>query len=549
MKKIYNLILLGLVLIASSCSNEVLDVKPTTFVSDEAIWTEQGMIEQTLANIYGNQICAFNRRGDLYNIPAFSHIDLATDDGNGKIDAAIQMFNDGSITSSFTPFAEETWRVNYLIIRRANEFLEGIEIVDDEVLDADTKKAFTGEARFLRAFSYFQLVEMFGGVPLIKAPQALDDPNINLPRNSADEVYDFIADECDLASSELSVAPVSSGHASIGAALALKARALLYHASPLNNPSGDASRWSEAATAAKAVIDLGVYDLFSDYRGLFLTANEGNIEVIYDRQFGFPQSVHTIQATWGMWFTFDAGTWGGFSPSQNIVDAYEMTNGLPITDPASGYNSNDPYTDRDSRLGASIVYNGSAWRGNEVGYYQGGNADVNKEVNCGYGLKKFDEEIPIGTNFYDGSYAQQNNWIYFRYAEVLLNYAEAQNEAVGADNNVYNAINQVRRRAGQPDLPVGLSQSEMRERIWNERRVELVYEEHRFFDVRRWGKGMEVFNQPLKEAVIVDNGDGTFTYSYQNKETRTYHQHFDFMPIPLSEIERNPNLTNDPAWN
>ena len=546
MKKIYHLLILGMLIFASACGEDVLDVKPTTFVSNEAIFTEQGMIDQYLANIYGNQLCAFNRRGDLYNIPAFSHIDLATDDGNGKIDAAIQMFNDGSITPGFTPFTEETWTVNYLIIRRAGEFIEGIVNVSDDILDEDTRNAYEGEARFLRAFAYFQLVQMFGGVPLIKSPQALDDPDINLPRSSTDDVFNFIVEECDLASPNLDVAPVS-GHASRGAALALKARALLYQASPLFNPGGGATRWQAAADAAEAVMDLGVYDLFDDYRGLFLAANEGNIEVIYDRQFGFPQSVHTIQATWGMWFTFDAGTWGGFSPTQDIVDAYEMTNGLPIDDIASGYDENNPYANRDSRLANTIVYNGSTWRGNVVGFYVGGNADVNKEVNCGYGLKKFDEEIPIGTNFYDGSYAQENNWIYFRYAEILLNYAEAQNEAVGPDQSVHNAVNEVRGRAGQPDLPAGLSQAEMRERIWNERRVELVYEEHRFFDVRRWGKGVDIFGAPIHEAHIVDNNDGTYTYTYPEKETRTYSQKFDFLPIPLTEIEKNPNLTN-PGW-
>ncbi len=547
MKKIY-LIITVFLFVAVSCSDDILDVKPTTFVSDATIWETQGLIEQNLANIYGTLVCAFNSKGDLYGIPAFSHIDLATDDGNGKIDAAIQLYNSGGITASFTPYADETWSVNYQLIRKANSFMEGITNVGTDVIDANLKTTYAAEARFLRAFAYFQLVKTFGDVPLIKEAQSVNAEDILMPRTSKDDVYQFIFDECDLAAADLERDPVS-GHASKGAAMALKAKAMLYYASPLNNSGNDASRWSNAAATAKAVMDMGKYSLYPDYRNLFLAAHENNSEVIFDRQFKFPEAVHTIQATWGMWFTFDAGTWGGFSPTQDIVDAYEMTNGLPITDPASSYDPNDPYTNRDSRLAASIVYNGSSWRGNVVGYYQGGNADVNKEVNCGYGLKKFDEEIAIGTNFYDGSYGQHNNWIYFRYAGVLLNYAEAQNEAAGPDASVYTAMNEVRARAGQPALPAGLSKDEMRTRIWNERRVELLYETHRFFDVRRWKKGMEIFNQPIHEAVITDNGDGTYTYSYPVKETRTYKTHFDFLPIPIGEIERNPQLVQNTGYN
>lgn len=253
--------------------------------------------------------------------------------------------------------------------------------------------------------------------------------------------------------------------------------------------------------------------------------------------------------TWGMWFTFDAGTWGGFNPSQDIVDAYEMKNGLPISDPSSGYNSQDPYANRDERLSQTIIYNGSTWRDSVVGQYVGGNAYTNLEVNCGYGLKKFDEGVSLTTSYYDGSYAQENNWMYFRYAEVLLIYAEAQNEAVGADESVYNAINKVRNRAGQPDLIGGLSQDQMREKIINERRVELVYEEHRFYDVRRWEKGVELFGAPIHQAVITKNDDGSFTYEYSVKEERTYFSYFDLLPIPIGEIEKNPNLApNNPGY-
>ncbi len=541
--KTINIILTVILLVTVSCNDDILDVDPTTFITEEMTWDSEGIILQNLANVYGTTLCAFNRKGDLGDIPAFSHIDLATDDGNGKNDAQIQLFNTGGITQSNTPYAIEIWRENYRLIRKANTFIEGIDLVESNILSVEKQKRFKAEVRFLRAFSYFQLVKTFGGVPLITRKQKVSDEDVFIPRNSIDEIYNFILEECNQVTEELPTDEIT-GHVSKGAALALKAKALLYYASPLNNPQNQSSRWSDAAAAAKVIMDMKKYSLFPDYRELFLAEYEGNNEVIFDRQFRFPESVHIINMMWG----FDTGAWGGFSPTQDIVDAYEMKNGLPISDPESGYDPNNPYVNRDNRLAATIVYNGSTWRNRIVEFFIEGNAYGNKEVNCGYGLKKFNEEAARDADFYNGSYAQHNNWIYFRYAEVLLNYAEAQNEANGPDNSVYDAINQVRTRAGQPDLPTGLSKDDMRQRIWNERRVELVYEEHRFYDVRRWGKGMEIFNKPIHETVITKNQDGSLTYEYREKESRTYKSHFDFLPIPIGEIEKNIKLVQNPGY-
>lgn len=544
--KTFKYIIIAAGLFLMSCE-EALDIKPTDFISEQAIWEDAGLIKQDLANIYGSIKTPFTSQGDAYGIPAFSHIDLATDDGNGKVDAHIQMFNTGSITAAYTPYAHEAWPLHYGNIRKANNFIEGMDQVLEDVLEQESREILQSEARFIRAFSYFNLVRMFGNVPLIKRAQQIGDEDIFLSESPAEEIYQYIIDECETISEILPLYP-ESGHVSKGAALALKSRALLYYASPLTNTSNNAERWTDAAEASKELMDLNIYELYTDYRNLFLTAHEGNSEVIWDRQYQFPELPHTSHVTWGLQFTTDAGTWGGFSPTQDLVDAYEMTNGKIITDNESGYDPQNPYANRDSRLDATLIRNGSQWRGMNVEFWQGGNADVNKEVNCGYGLKKFDEEAPMGTNFYVGAYAQENNWIFFRYAEILLNYAEAQNEAIGPDASVYEAINKVRNRAGQPNLDLGLSQDEMRERIINERRVELVYEAHRFYDVRRWKKGSELFNTPIHEVVITKNADGSFTYAYPEKETRVYKEYFNFLPIPLSETEKNPNLTPTPGY-
>ncbi len=241
------------------------------------------------------------------------------------------------------------------------------------------------------------------------------------------------------------------------------------------------------------------------------------------------------------------GAWGGFSPTQNLVDAYEMKNGKMITDPASGYDPQNPYKDRDSRLDQSILRNGSQWKGVVVETFDGGNAQNpanGDRTKTGYGLKKLlDEQYVTADQVYQGG---DNDWIYIRYAEVLLNYAEAQNEAVGPDASVYKAINDVRKRAGQPDL-AGLSQSQMRESIRNERRVELCFEEHRFWDVRRWKLGQTYFGVPVNRVKVTKTG-ATFNYTIQELEKRTYKDFYNLLPIPQSERDKNPNLSQNTGY-
>jgi starch-binding outer membrane protein, SusD/RagB family len=239
------------------------------------------------------------------------------------------------------------------------------------------------------------------------------------------------------------------------------------------------------------------------------------------------------------------GAWAGFSPTQNLVDSYEMKNGKPISDPTSGYNPQDPYKDRDARLDQTVTRNGSPWKGVIVQTFKGGNANASGTNPTNYGLKKFlDESLVTSAQTYQG---QDNNWIFLRFGEVLLNYAEAQNEAVGPDASVYDAINQVRARAGQPNLATGLSQKDMREKIKNERRVELVYEEHRFWDVRRWKEGMTYFNAPVYKMEIIKNGNTT-EYTKKLYEQRTFKEYQNVFPIPQFEMDKNKKLQQNQGY-
>ena len=542
------ILICALALTIFSCKKDILDVKPTAFVSDATLWSDLNLVNQFVNNIYGTLPSGFNRKDfgvgpDFEWSRGMSIMDAATDDADGKLDAKVQLFNTADITASFTPYNEDIWTFNYAAIRKCNVLLSRIDQVPGDVT---LKTRYKAEAEFIRAFCYADLVKTYGGVPLILMAQAITD-DLNVSRNTYAECVTQIVKDCDEAAAILPLRYTGKdeGRATKGAALALKGRTLLYFASPLNNPSSPAL-WQNAATASKAVMDLNVYSLYPDYYRLFLDKN--NPEVIFARQFLKPQIASPISYTLGMSAGIGDGTWGGFAPTQNLVDAYEMKNGKPISDPTSGYDLQNPYQNRDIRLDQSVLHNGSVWKGVTIETFQGGKANEssnNDRSRTGYGLKKFlDESLVTGGEVYQG---QDNNWIFLRYAEVLLNYAEAQNEAAGPDASVYAAINQVRTRSGQPNLTAGLSQQQMRDKIKNERRVELVFEEDRFWDVRRWKEGMTYFNAPIYGIQIIKSGS-TLNYSKVLYENRMYKEYENVFPIPQFEIDKNPNLTQNTGY-
>lgn len=294
------------------------------------------------------------------------------------------------------------------------------------------------------------------------------------------------------------------------------------------------------------------YELYKEgatpYYTMAFDKTAANKEIIFERRFSFPEAPHNIHMMWSL-DAMDAGSWNGLYPTQNLVSAYETTNGLSIDEDPT-YDAQHPYDNLDARFYQSIIYNGSVWEGNDmsmvtnvVNPQKSGSCEPKiGKARCGYGPKKFMEELPTSTNLY-GGYAQSNNFPYFRYAEILLNYAEAQNEALSApDQSVYDAINEIRDRSGQPDLQAGLTKEQMRVKIKNERRIELLLEEHRFYDLRRWKDG-EVLAQPIMGMrVYDDHDDGNLRYSIEKVEDRVFTGQNYYLPIPLKEQERNPLL-------
>ena len=556
MKKYKNLLLALFVALASGCS-DMLNIKPTSFISDEAIWEDKVLIDKFVANTYGSMLCGFNRCtagfGQNWSMSWAGNMDSATDDFASVSDSPIYtQLNKDAITAQSCPFVSEIWIQEYLVIRKCNTIIERVAGVDDKVLTAKEKLRIDAEARFLRAFCYFDLGRTFGKAPLILKAQNLEEDLLVAPSSFA-EIVEFVKDECDLYADNLPLTypEEEAGHATKGAFLALKSRALLYLASPLNSED-DARKWDDAAVAAQAVMDLHVYELYkvgeTPYRSMEFDKTAANKEVIFERRFSFPEAPHNIHMMWSL-DAEDAGSWNGLYPTQNLVDAYETIDGKLIDDPTNTmYDAQDPYSNRDARFYQSIIYNGSTWETylmsmvtNTVDPSKNGSCKPRLgKARCGYGPKKFIEELDPSTNIY-GGYAQSNNWPYFRYAEVLLNYAEAKNESLSVpDESVYNAVTEVRARSNQPNLPTGLSKEEMRKRIKNERRVELLLEEHRFYDLRRWKDG-NVLAEPIMGMNIYNNNI-TLKYEISKVEDRVFTGEHYYLPIPLSEQEKNPLL-------
>ena len=556
MKKYKNLLLALFLALESGCSY-MLDIKPTSFISDEAIWEDKVLIDKFVANTYGSMLCGFNRCtagfGQNWSMSWAGNMDSATDDFASVSDSPIYtQLNKDAITAQSCPFVSEIWIQEYLVIRKCNTIIERVAGVDDKVLTAKEKLRIDAEARFLRAFCYFDLGRTFGKAPLILKAQNLEEDLLVAPSSFA-EIVEFVKDECDLYADNLPLTypEEEAGHATKGAFLALKSRALLYLASPLNSED-DARKWDDAAVAAQAVMDLHVYELYkvgeTPYRSMEFDKTAANKEVIFERRFSFPEAPHNIHMMWSL-DAEDAGSWNGLYPTQNLVDAYETIDGKLIDDPTNTmYDAQDPYSNRDARFYQSIIYNGSTWETylmsmvtNTVDPSKNGSCKPRLgKARCGYGPKKFIEELDPSTNIY-GGYAQSNNWPYFRYAEVLLNYAEAKNESLSVpDESVYNAVNEVRARSNQPNLPTGLSKEEMRKRIKNERRVELLLEEHRFYDLRRWKDG-NVLAEPIMGMNIYNNNI-TLKYEISKVEDRVFTGEHYYLPIPLSEQEKNPLL-------
>lgn len=539
MKKIFYYIA-ALVFFGTGCQKYF--ETPTDLMREEDAYKDMAIADKSLNHLYATPW------SEIYNRTPNYLLSGTTDEGDiSNMTTGGFEFNRGVQSPSDYPLSGTRWIILYDYIRRTNIYLKNIT----SVLDLQgIKPQRIGEAKFIKGLLYMELFKNYGRfVTLDEVLNITDD--LRRPRNTLEECVNYIVNLADEAAAALPVAHASSelGRATKAAAMALKAEALLFYASPLHNPNNDVARWQAAANAAKAVISnpqFDMYKLYDDYGKLFLV--NWNSEIIY--AFNASAGTRTMEQAMG---PTGSGGWAGVNPTQQLVDAYQMENGLSpfnsdgSVNAASGYNAANPYANRESRFYTTILYNGATWQGRSIEAFVGGadGIEIGSHIRTqtGYFLRKFvDESINL-----NGTQSRAATWILYRLGTLMLDFAEAENEANGPTAEVYANVNAIRARAKLPALAAGLSKDQMRERIHHERRIEMAFENNRFWDVRRWKIGVEKFNIQIKGMRITKNGNN-LTYQVVNVRPRIFDVKRHLFPIPQSEINRNPNMDQNPGW-
>lgn len=548
----------------SAC--EKLDREVITGVTESEVTTSYQYAGYRQASLYTDLPEGFLQIDRAMMASATDEAEFTNENAN------IQKFNNGSWNTYDNP--DNAWGKYYKAIRKVNTFLVSVDSLnlDPWKLNPDASYQLVYqqrvteiarwklEARFLRAYFYFELVKRYGGVPLFTSAMGITEDFSKVERNTLEECINYIVKECDSTAVGLPPKSVDTdlGRATKGAALGLKSRVLLYAASDLFNdptwaggydkpelislPVGNRTqRWKDAANAAKAVLDIteAGYWVHWEYGPLFNTFNSP--EIILTRRNGSSNDFEKANFPIG----YNLGE-SGNTPSQNLVDAYEMNDGTPFdwNNPAHAAN---PYANRDPRLGLSIITNNTWFNSRNVELWPGGRdgKGIVQASKTGYYLKKYLSEY---TDLLQNR-TSVHSWILIRTAEIFLNYAEALNECEPGNPNIRNYIGYVRNRStiGMPNIPAG-SQPEIRERIRNERRVEFAFEDHRTWDVRRWLQGPQYFGVPLRGVNITRNPNGSFTYAPTIVEQRVFEPKMYLYPIPQGELFISPKIAQNPLW-
>ncbi len=555
MKRILYILLIAVSSVLwTSCEYSIDDV-PLYFLGVDDIVSDSMFTIGFVEDMYGSLPKGYSR------LEGTSMISSTTDEAveSGRYTEAEKMAL-GAWSASDTH--DDAWGTMYAAIRKTNVFLDEIYPAIPEGLfnSQRTVELLKGQAYFFRALFHFELVKRYGGVPIVTTVLKAGD-GTNTPRDTYDDCVSFIVAECDRAANILPVewsnASVDFGRITKGAALALKARALLYAASPLFNDATksentlehgayDVDKWKQAAQAAHEVMALNYYQLYYSYQGFF-TNISNNKEIILLRMEGQNNTVERLNGPSG--FT-DGG--GGACPTLDLVNSYAMADGSDFdwNDPIQAAH---PFENREVRFYASVLSNGDSWMGEVIDTYEGGDdmGSINSSK-TGFYLKKFMSENARWFGGYTGG--TYHCFSSFRYAEVLLNYAEAMNEAFGpSDPETFTktavaALNEVRLRAGLSGIDANIEKEALRDIIRRERKVELAFEEHRHLDLRRWKVASEVLNTPVKGLKIIKNEDGTFSYQPQVAQSRVFKPEMYLYPIPQNEINRNSKLVQNTGW-
>jgi hypothetical protein len=593
MKSIKILLLISTVILAPACTKNYLKKAPDEDLDIKKVFSERKYAESFLTSAYNN-IPVMLGAADWDQRNPFTG---ASDEMEITfLGAYCHLLNSGAWSAN--DYYPDIWGFMFEGIRKTNLFLENVGQVP---MDENERKKWIGEATFLRAFFHFMLARIYGSVPIADHAYTLSEDYTKIRRAPVDKVVAFITGECDKAAALLdwSVTPDKYGRITKVAAMALKEQALLYMASPLWNgnpdytgikdkegtslfPAFDNGRWKQAATAAKACIDgaeANGYRLYrsasndpvKNYQEIF--TERYNPEVLFARNAG--EHSHFERCS-------NPISYGGYSifcPTQELVDDYEMDNGMrpitgynadgsPIINAASGYvetgyvaakhpkdyypaGVRNMYVNREPRFYASINFNGAIWKNRGIQFWFEG-LDGRKRAGSdycisGYLMKKM---VNPTSDIFQNRFSL-NTWIYYRLGGIYLDYAEALNEADGPVGDVYKYVNAIRDRSGLPALPAGLAKDEMRERIRHERRIELAFETHRYFDTHRWKTAADIDSKEVHGMNIGAgsslNDDRFYKRTVIEKRVFIAPKHY-LWPIQQGEINKNPNLVQNVGW-
>lgn len=580
----------------TGCSKDFLDTKPLTEFSDVDVWKDPALVETFINQIYWRLDEPASNGRLKSNI-----VDEAHYRGNGaSLNFNKSLLTVDQIPGWSTPSRYRAWNDIYKTIRYCNLFFANVDKVpfDNTIVDGKSQKdRMMGEVYFLRAYLYHELTSVYGGVPIIKNAYTLTD-EFNIARNTYEECVSFMVEDLDLAGGLLPTVQSGNnkGRATKGAAMALKSRVLLYAASDLYNttvfPGYDhpeligyvggsrTARWTAAKNAAKDVMDLGIYSLFkaTPAPGDSVAKNLADLFIAKDTEEDIFIKYFTSNQQQLLGLVSGPNgwhNWGTNAPLSDMVDDYEMKDGTKFswTNPE---HAAAPYKNREPRFYASILYEGAVWKKRpadveridpvgviQVGTWQKWDAasgtmklsyglDTRKSViedwnggYPGYYLRKFQDPAVDAQYFY-----QTVPWRWIRYGEVLLNYAEACIE-LGQDDEAKLYLNQIRKRAGMP--PITETGAALKQRYRHERRIELAFEEQRFFDVRRWVIGPQAYH-PVKyvEVIYKMNPDHTTatvpTITPKTLETWVWQDKAYFFPILRDEMNKNNLLIQNPGY-
>lgn len=578
----------------TSCNQDFLDKQPQDQFSENAVWNDAALIQTFINNTYRGLGHGFN------NVMFSTYSDESMAVWGPVVNVTKGLINSSDINDwAYDRAAYFVWDNVYKNIRATNLFFSKIDQATS--LDAGTKNMYMGEEHFVRAYLYHNLVSVYGGVPLVTQAYGLGE-EYSMARNTYEECIKFIVDECDKAAALLPEvqSAANAGRATKGAALALKARTLLYAASDLYaSPTWSAgyanqeligykggdrtARWKAAKDAAKAVIDMNIYSLHAPNPTSLAEASKNRADMFVSKQSSEDIHVRYFLAKLdndGAWPGRSNGpngyhNWGGNTPLGQLADDYEMKDGTRFSwsNPA---HAADPYVGRDSRFYADILYEGAPWRTRpadvidkdpngiiQTGYWEKWNATTSKvEVVAGLDTRKGPIEDWNGT--YSGYYLKkfmdpavdaqffrsEVPWRFIRYTEILLNYAEACIN-LGEEAEAKKYLNMIRKRAAMPDITE--TGAALVKRYQNERRIEMAYEEQRFFDVRRWMIAPQVYsNARGVEPTYKLNPDKTTskkaTYKIIEVQERKWVDRNYFLPIKLDEMNKNNKLIQNPGY-